>query len=57
MVTLKKDDLDKFQPSKKFDDFQVVLLLNKKYIDQKAPGPTPGKWTKDLWGLVYKEFR
>ena len=42
-VTLKRDDLDKFHPGKKFDDFQVVLLLNKKYIDQKAPGPTPGK--------------
>jgi len=38
-VTIPKNDLDKFNPAKRFDDFQAVLLLNKKYIDQKA-GPT-----------------
>lgn len=32
-VTLPADTLDKFANIKKFDNFNVVLLLNKKYID------------------------
>ena len=32
-VTLAKDTLDKLAGAKNFDDFQAVLLLNKKYID------------------------